>query len=292
MGGLKYFGDVLDPQDVATKEYVDALQDALDDKAPLASPSLTGTPTSPTATALDDSTQIATTAHVKDVLEKLGMWGTFGDDANVTSTDWDDLVTEFPNSGWIPYRVSASVTATHAPSPSGEWYVLQNLYTDGEAIQVAYPSNSSSTQSYYRTRGSNGVWKYWERVITDRTLLGTVSQSGGIPTGAVIERGSNANGAYVKFADGTMICTGTYAWVNSGDAGVDITYPAEFASGTIPIVAMRCYPAGSTSILIGSANTPNNTMFDLTIYQITGTAGPIYRNAGYIQTWLAIGRWF
>lgn len=37
-------------------------------------------------------------------------------------------------------------------------------------------------------------------------LLGTVSQSGGIPTGAVIERGSNANGYYVKFADGTMIC--------------------------------------------------------------------------------------
>lgn len=37
-------------------------------------------------------------------------------------------------------------------------------------------------------------------------ILGTVSQSSGVPTGAVIERGSNANGEYVKFADGTMIC--------------------------------------------------------------------------------------
>ena len=49
-----------------------------------------------------------------------------------------------------------------------------------------------------------------QKIITPATftakILGTVSQSGGVPTGAVIERGSNANGEYVKFADGTMIC--------------------------------------------------------------------------------------
>ncbi|HHO0185641.1 tail fiber protein [Enterobacter cloacae] len=37
-------------------------------------------------------------------------------------------------------------------------------------------------------------------------ILGTVSQSGGVPTGAVIEKGSNSNGEYVRFADGTQIC--------------------------------------------------------------------------------------
>ena len=41
-----------------------------------------------------------------------------------------------------------------------------------------------------------------------RDLLGTVSQSGGVPTGAIIERDSNSNGEYVKFADGTLIETG------------------------------------------------------------------------------------
>lgn len=48
-----------------------------------------------------------------------------------------------------------------------------------------------------------------ERVITPATLtakiLGAVSQVGGVPTGAVIESGTNANGTYVKFADGTLI---------------------------------------------------------------------------------------
>lgn len=38
-------------------------------------------------------------------------------------------------------------------------------------------------------------------------ILGTVSQTGGVPSGAIIERGSNANGEYVRFADGTQICT-------------------------------------------------------------------------------------
>ncbi|WP_244996094.1 hypothetical protein [Enterobacter kobei] len=37
-------------------------------------------------------------------------------------------------------------------------------------------------------------------------ILGTVSQTGGVPTGAVIEKGSNSNGEYVRFADGTQIC--------------------------------------------------------------------------------------
>ena len=44
-------------------------------------------------------------------------------------------------------------------------------------------------------------------VFKQSNILGTVSQSGGVPTGAIIERGSNANGEFVKYADGTMICT-------------------------------------------------------------------------------------
>lgn len=36
--------------------------------------------------------------------------------------------------------------------------------------------------------------------------VGTVSQSGGVPTGAIIESGSNVNGQYTKYADGRLIC--------------------------------------------------------------------------------------
>ncbi len=36
--------------------------------------------------------------------------------------------------------------------------------------------------------------------------LGTVAQVEGLPTGSILEYGSNANGEFVKFADGTLIC--------------------------------------------------------------------------------------
>jgi len=50
---------------------VDGLQTALDAKAPLASPALTGTPTAPTAAIDDSTTKIATTAFVQQELAQL-----------------------------------------------------------------------------------------------------------------------------------------------------------------------------------------------------------------------------
>jgi len=50
---------------------VDGLQTALDAKAPLASPALTGTPTAPTATAGTNTTQVATTAFVGTAVANL-----------------------------------------------------------------------------------------------------------------------------------------------------------------------------------------------------------------------------
>lgn len=89
-------------------------------------------------------------------------------------------------------------------------------------------------------------------------LLGSVGQSDGQPTGAVIERGSTANGQYVRFADGTQICThqvtagsitsyGTGTW---GDPyrspSVNWTYPAAFASGSQPtLIASACLSAAT-----------------------------------------------
>ena len=55
-------------------------------------------------------------------------------------------------------------------------------------------------------------------------ILGTVSQVGGVPTGAIIESGNNANGEYVKFADGTMM---TYRSTDLTFTGTVITSGAE-----------------------------------------------------------------
>jgi ferric-dicitrate binding protein FerR (iron transport regulator) len=51
---------------------VDGLQAALDAKAPLASPALTGTPTAPTAISGTNTTQVATTAFVQQAIVDFG----------------------------------------------------------------------------------------------------------------------------------------------------------------------------------------------------------------------------
>lgn len=55
-----------------------------------------------------------------------------------------------------------------------------------------------------------GVETEGHRVHHRGNVLGSVGLSGGTPTGAIIEEGSNANGTYVKFADGTMLVATVY----------------------------------------------------------------------------------
>ena len=71
-------------------------------------------------------------------------------------------------------------------------------------------------------------------IFKQSNILGTVSESGGVPTGAIIERGSNSNGEFVKFADGTLICYGVTRLEMTETfrcSGV-ITYPSMFSSST------------------------------------------------------------
>lgn len=88
---------------------VDGLQAALNAKAPLASPALTGTPTAPTATAGTNTTQIATTAFVStavaniidsapgtlDTLNELA--AALGDDPNFSTTVTNSIAAKLSN---------------------------------------------------------------------------------------------------------------------------------------------------------------------------------------------------
>jgi hypothetical protein len=79
------------------------------------------------------------------------------------------------------------------------------------------------------------------------SILGPVSQVAGVPTGALIETGSTANGRFLRFAGGTLICTiEALAVANCAtadgaifrSAGVTWTYPSVFVqppvlSGTV-----------------------------------------------------------
>lgn len=53
--------------------------------------------------------------------------------------------------------------------------------------------------------GLDDVYDKLDKSYGTDNILGTVSQSGGVPTGSIIERGSNSDGEYVRFADGRAI---------------------------------------------------------------------------------------
>ena len=75
----------------------------------------------------------------------------------------------------------------------------------GEAQLLLRESQIDPTLAL-RTRTVGG-WSPLSSMYSNTNVVGTVSQSGGVPTGAIIERGSNANGEYTKYADGTLVCS-------------------------------------------------------------------------------------
>ena len=97
------------------------LQDTVSGYAPLASPALTGTPTAPTASNGDSSTQIATTAFVQNALSGAGA-GTVTSVAVSNDTDGGLSV-----SG-SPITSSGTITVGHS-----------NVLTSAQTTQAVYP---------------------------------------------------------------------------------------------------------------------------------------------------------
>lgn len=160
------------------------------------------------------------------------------------------------------------------------------------AFQVADALPLGGTAADSIKLGGNDAAEFYRRA----NILGTVSQLSGLPTGAIIERGSNANGEYVRFADGTQICwaksstlyssSTAYASVYRSSAGARFTFPAAFSS--TPFVRGALDPVSSNIADVhsegGFAASPTQTS---SMYIISYFSMP---QAGYIG-YVAIGRW-
>lgn len=95
--------------------------------------------------------------------------------------------------------VTAALVAQSAEALRGLNYDKQNwqsIFSGTGNVTVKLPDGSEWT---------GPAWNSFKSAAR-ADILGTVSQSGGVPTGAIIEKGSNSNGEYVRFADGTQIC--------------------------------------------------------------------------------------
>ncbi|SHF67683.1 hypothetical protein SAMN05444339_11042 [Loktanella atrilutea] len=125
------------------------------------------------------------------------------------------------------YCVTDATTGTVPFGVSPYGYVLVERYNGAQIKQTYTPVGGAASggQNFVRVyNATSGSWESWQRQYAADNILGAVSQSGGIPTGAVIQHGSNPNGEFTRFADGTQICTAT---------GILPDAPVTFAAGNI-----------------------------------------------------------
>jgi len=134
-------------------------------------------------------------------------------------------------------------------------------------------------------------------------VLGPVAQSAGIPNGAVLEAGSNANGRYLRLADGTQICHTTLALGSITAAGAGSfaspyrsaetswTFPIAFSE--TPVVTVRALPPAGATLLqrlcaAGAGDTTASSVVGVHVVRIGSDSTANLFSAAL----LAIGRWF
>lgn len=231
-------------------------------------------------------------------------------------------------------RLSVSAPATLLNHEGAGHQLKLNKATEGDTASLLFQTGWSGRAEMGTTGGENFAIKVsadganWrDAAIFDRAtgvpefpqgariagaeayhrgnILGSVALSGGLPTGAVLESGSTANGSYLRLADGTQIC-----WVTGVDMGsiiaagagtwaepyrtapVSLTWPVAFseAPAATALLSPKA-PAGpleSRAMALGSEETPSVTGWNsLHAARVGGSA----HDNDVLLSVIAVGRW-
>ena len=118
---------------------------------------------------------------------------------------------------------------------------------------------------------------------------------GALASGAVMESGSNANGSYIKYADGTMICFSDKHLALESTSGEkisagamffgNITYPVQFFD--VPIVIVNTEANSNSHGFTGGAFTKSKSGARIVYYSIVS----ILNEQWSICCYITVGRW-
>ena len=221
---------------------VDGLQTALDAKAPLASPALTGTPTAPTAAAGTNTTQLATTAFVSTAVSNLVA------SAPATLDTLNELAAALGDDPNFATTVTNSIAGK--VSKSGDTMTGQLVVGSGEAnplelsrsSQVGIEFNDTSVGSRYLgvsggnlLFGSNLNHGINNKVFHDGyhpnadkwTTARTLSLTGAVTGSVAIDGSGNVSLATTATSDPTLTlagdASGSATFTNLGNATLTVT---------------------------------------------------------------------
>jgi len=179
---------------------------------------------------------------------------------SVTSAvDWNTLT----NAG--TYEIASGAFGTGSantpPAVTKQGHLLV-LKTSGATTQVYVPK--SADPGIYWRQYAGGTWSSWAT--------------------AGVMYGSNSNGSYIRFADGSQICWGVN--VGAGPDPQTIIYPAAFVSPPAVVVTLSDWPPGHISV--DSQWGYGTTQQRFRKYYADGT---VYASTAYRFNYIAIGRW-
>lgn len=229
-----------------------AVKDALDTKAPIASPTFTGTPAAPTASGSTDTTQIATTAFVHDAIENdlkkaADVAGMGNDDTHAYSGEAVSMAISSAVSGnvggFLGNMTVAQMNAYTTPKMGDNAIV-----TDTGTITVGSEHCVITTAPSEVRWTTSGSWKISSAGYVRDTKVATTSVLGLVKT-------SSSSGGVGLDSNNRMVVNG---WsdkqdalpVSSGKYGVNISGNADTA--TTAQTANYAGEAEKTSKIVGT----------------------------------------
>lgn len=158
----------------------------------------------------------------------------------------------------------AEASAVGAPVSGGGFagYALVLGGASGHAGVIAWRAvaDAADQRIWFGARTAATGPMVWTALWHQGDLLGTVAQSGGRATGAVLQHGSNGNGQFERRASGWMACARTDlstpgVTLPAGSlfqsADVTWTFPSAFLTGEAPVVSV----AGDHADAVGASIT-------------------------------------
>jgi hypothetical protein len=215
----------------------------------------------------------------------------FGESVVVLSdTDDLDLIENNGFYGW------AGTSVPDNSPVSANCTMIQLQRTAGIRSQVAF--RNAGDQAIFVRGFSSGAWQSWYQVFHQNTILGTVSESGGVPTGAVIQQGSNANGRFVRYADGTQICYHRIQLTRSSTSTLDRTWTYPISFSTNPrVCAIISDTTGSFTPTKDTVTGPQGSgqagvnSQTIQLFRIGGFSNFVAGDTCFVDA-TATGRWF
>ena len=201
------------------------------------------------------SVQSSLTDTTADRLMKVGAlgWATNSPERLIASNALDNITVTS-----LTRVQTAEVATVNGPSGASSGVVLTKFYNENAVFQE-YSEVAGAGRKWKRIK--NTTWGDWHQIYEQLSIVGTVSQSGGTPTGAVFEKPvSTANGWVRKTADGFMECWhvltssagGAQTWTLPGTffgtASTDIFFGGTIVGASTDLQGVKFSSRSTTSV--------------------------------------------